>query len=73
MNKDLVQQIWNCFKDTHGCEMCDSVDLFQTQRDLLEFLMGIGKDLEQSVFTEIGTGYRGRIFASARAACGSTT
>ena len=58
MNKQLLQQIWQFFKDSYGYEINDSVDLVQREKDLLEFVMGLGKDLEQSLFTQIGTGYR---------------
>ena len=61
MCKSLVHQIWDYFKGAYGYEITDSVDLFETQKNLLEFVMGIGKDLEQSLFKELGTGYRGRI------------
>ena len=61
MDKKLVQQIWRCFKDTYEHEIDNSVDLLKGQKDLLEFVMGIGRDLEQSLFDEMGTEYRGRI------------
>lgn len=61
MCKSLLHQIWDYFKDTYGYEISDSVDLFKAQKNLLEFVMGIGRDLERSLFLEIGTGYRGRV------------
>ena len=61
MDKKLLQQIWQYFKGIYGCEIDDSVDLIQREKDLLEFLMGLGKELEQSLFTEIGSGYEGRV------------
>jgi len=61
VDKKLVQQIWRCFKDTYEHEIDNSVDLLKGQKDLLEFVMGIGRDLEQSLFDEMGTEYRGRI------------
>ena len=56
MNKQLLQQIWQCFKDSYGWEIKDSVDLIEREKELLEFVMGLGKELEQSLFTEIGSG-----------------
>ena len=60
MDKKLLQQVWQYFKGIYGCEIDDSVDLIQREKDLLEFLMGLGKELEQSLFTETGSGYEGR-------------
>ena len=61
MDKKLLQQIWECFKDAYGLDIGDSVDLIQRERDLFEFVMGLGKELEQSLFSEVGTGYEGGI------------
>jgi len=59
----LLQQIWQYFKEEYGYKVEDSVDLFETQKDLLKFVMGIGRCLEQSLFDEMGTGYMGRIIS----------
>ena len=59
MVKELVAQLWNCFKDGYGVEVNDSADLFDSQRDILEFIVGVGRKLEESLFIEIGTGYQG--------------
>jgi hypothetical protein len=63
MDTNLLQQIWKYFKEEYGYKIEDSVDLFETQRDLLKFVMGIGLGLEQSLFDEMGTGYMGRIIS----------
>ena len=41
MDKKLLQQIWECFKDAYGLDIGDSVDLIQREKDLLEFVMGL--------------------------------
>ena len=61
MDMNLVQQIWDYFKGAYGGKVASSVDLFDRQKDLLEFLMNIGRDLEQTLFDELGSGYEGRI------------
>jgi hypothetical protein len=61
MDTNLLQQIWQYFKGEYGYEVDDSLDLFETQKDLLRFVMGIGLGLEQSLFDEMGTGYVGRL------------
>jgi hypothetical protein len=63
MYTNLLQQIWQYFKEQYGYEIDDSVDLFERQKELLEFVMGIGRGLEQSLFDEMGTGYMGRIIS----------
>ena len=58
MVTNLLHEIWSYFKEEYGYEIDDSVDLFERQKDLLTFVMGIGRGLEQSLFDEIGTGYK---------------
>ena len=60
MCKNLIQQLWKYFKDNYGYQINNSTDLFETQRDLLEFVMRLGRGLEKAVFDEIGSGYRGK-------------
>ncbi len=35
------------------------MSVFDGQRDLLTFVMGVGRELEQQVFDALGTGYQG--------------
>ena len=63
MVTNLLHEIWSYFKEEYGYEIDDSVDLFERQKDLLAFVMGIGRGLEQSLFDEMGTGYKGRIIS----------
>lgn len=39
--------------------MKDSSDLFVTEKNMLEYIMGIGKTLMNEIFEEMGTGYEG--------------
>lgn len=50
MDKRILEQFWQCFKDIYGCEIGDAVDLIQREKDLFEFVMGLSKELEQSLF-----------------------
>ena len=61
MHKKLIQEIWEYFKDNYEYEINSPTDFFEKQRDLLEFLMCLGRDLEQPLIDNIGTGYKGII------------
>ena len=54
MCKDLIQQLLKYFKDNYGYEINNSTDLFETQRDLLEFVMRLGRGLEKAVLMRLG-------------------
>jgi hypothetical protein len=59
MNKDLVSQLLEYFKATFGLAVNNAEQLFDTQRNLLEYLIGIGRELENRMFEELGKGYEG--------------
>ncbi len=56
---ELIPQLLQYFKDAYGFNISNSSELFETERNMLEFLMQIGRDLMNKVFVEIGTGYMG--------------
>src|SRR4030042_998275 len=59
MDSSVVAQVLDCFKAIYGIRVGDAGDLFAAQRDILEFLMELGRDLEEGVFAQIGKGYEG--------------
>jgi len=59
MDALFVAEAVRHFKDKYGLHVQSSQDLFQMQRQILEFLMGVGREIEQQVFVEIGKGYEG--------------
>jgi hypothetical protein len=59
MNTNLVSQLLEYFKATFGLTINNAEQLFETQRNLLEYLIGIGRELENKVFEELGKGYEG--------------
>ena len=61
MNTNLVSQLLEYFKATFGLNINNAEQLFETQRNLLEYLIGIGRELENKMFEELGRGYEGAI------------
>jgi len=59
MVTELVAQLWDCFKKEYGVKISDSSDLFESQRDILEFVINLGRKLEGSLFENMGTGHQG--------------
>jgi len=59
MDRSVVAQLLDCFKAVYGIRVADASDLFATQRNLLQFVMELGRDLEEGVFAQIGKGYEG--------------
>jgi hypothetical protein len=57
----LVAQIMENFKAAYGLKITDSDDLFLTERNLLEFLMKLGRQAMGEVFRGIGNGYEGSV------------
>jgi hypothetical protein len=45
----------------YGLKITDSGDLFLTERNMLEFLMKLGREATREVFQGIGTGYEGAV------------
>jgi len=61
MNDQIVTQLLECFKTYYGWRLDSPGDLLQAQQNLLEFVMGLGRKLENKLFATGGTGYRGAI------------
>jgi hypothetical protein len=59
VDKAIVGQLFGMFKDRYGKVVAERSSVFDGQRDLLEFLMGLGGELEQLLFQTLGTGYVG--------------
>ncbi len=57
----LVTQIVENFKAAYGLKITDSGDLFLTERNLLEFLMKLGRQAMSEVFQGVGNGYEGAV------------
>lgn len=61
MNKEIVTQLLECFKAVYGCKIDGPHALLQSEQDLMEFLMVAGREMENQLFAEAGTGYLGAI------------
>jgi len=55
----LVHQIVADFKAAYGLKITDKADLFLTERNMLEYLMRLGRAAMGEVFAGIGKGYEG--------------
>ena len=59
MNTALVTQLVGYFKAHFGLEIKNAEDLFETQRNLLEYLVCLGRQMENKIFEGLGKGYEG--------------
>jgi hypothetical protein len=59
MDTHLVSQLLEHFKAVFGLQADSAEQLFDTQRNLLEYLVGLGRELENKMFEELGKGYEG--------------
>lgn len=59
MDSSVVAQLLDCFKAIYGIRVRDAGDLFAAQRDILQFVIELGRELEEGLFAEIGKGYEG--------------
>ena len=59
MNEEIVSRLFDVYKEQYGTTVANPVSVFDGQQDLLTFVMGVGRELEQRVFDALGTGYRG--------------
>ena len=59
MNTPFVSQLLEYFKTTYGLKADSAGALFETQRNLLEYLVCLGRKLENKIFEELGKGYEG--------------
>ena len=61
MNDLIVTQLLDCFKAVYGLKLDSPQSLSHAQQNLMEFVMGLGRKLENKMFAAEGTGYRGAI------------
>ena len=61
INEDIVKELFGYFKENYGFKIENAIDLFDAERNLLEFLVRIGRRIENRFFEEIGTEYLGNI------------
>jgi len=61
MNEAIIGKLFEQFKELYGATRATAASVFDGQRDLLTFVMGIGRELEQHMFDGLGTGYRGAV------------
>jgi hypothetical protein len=59
MNTPFVSQLLEYFKATYGLKIGSAEQLFESQRNLLEYLVCLGRELENKMFEELGKGYQG--------------
>ncbi len=59
IDEAIVGQLFAMFKEQYGCAVDDATGLFDAQRDMLEFVMKLGKSLERKFFEDLGSGYIG--------------
>jgi hypothetical protein len=57
----LIPQIVENFKAAYGLKITDSSDMFLTEKNLLEFLMKLGRAAMGVVFQQLDTGYEGAV------------
>ena len=57
----IISQLLDCFKTAYGLKLDNPTDLLQAQQHLHEYVMGLGRRLENKVFAQAGTGYQGAI------------
>jgi hypothetical protein len=59
MDTPLVSQLLEHFKSTYGLKIDSAEQLFDSQRNLLEYLVRLGRGLENQMFEALGKGYEG--------------
>jgi hypothetical protein len=59
LDTHFVSQLLAYFKASFGLKIDSAEELFETQRNLLEYLVCLGRQLENGVFEELGKGYEG--------------
>src|SRR3989304_8341881 len=59
MNEEIIGKLYDLFKEEYGSTVANPASVFDGQRDLLTFMMGIGQAVEQRMFDGLGTGYQG--------------
>jgi hypothetical protein len=62
----LIPQIVENFKAAYGLKITDNADLFLVERNLLEFLMKLGRGVMGTVFQSMENGYEGAVIRKER-------
>jgi len=62
----LIAQIVESFKAAYGLKISDNADLFLAERNLLEFLMKLGRGVMSNVFEGMDKGYEGAVIRKER-------
>ena len=61
MDDKILTQLLDCYKTVYGANLDSPATLFKMQQNLMEFVMGLGRGLENKIFEQAGSGYRGAI------------
>jgi len=59
MDTNLVSQLLEYFKARFGVEISNAEDLLDTERNLLEYLICVGREMENKIFEGMDKGYEG--------------
>jgi hypothetical protein len=59
MDTSFVSQLFEYFESTYGLKIDNAEELFESQRNLLEYLICLGRELENKMIEELGKGYQG--------------
>lgn len=60
MDDKLIDELFEQYKNEYGFKINNENDLFEAQKNLLEFLIKAGRNLENNLFEKVGTGYEGK-------------
>ena len=60
MDDKLIDELFEHYEKNYGFEINDANDLFEAEKNLLEFVMKAGRNLEKKFFDKVGTGYEGK-------------
>jgi len=61
IDEAIVGELFSYFKEDYGFKIGNATKLFDAERNLLEFLVKIGRKMENKFFEEIGPEYLGNI------------
>jgi len=61
LTEHIVQELFTYFKQQYGFSLSSASELLDFQQNVLEFVVNIGRKMEQQGFDELGTGYEGNV------------
>lgn len=61
LSDQIVQELFTHFKRQYGFSLSDPKQLLGFQQNVLEFVVNIGRKMEQQGFDELGSGYAGNV------------